>query len=89
MFDAKIAGEEFIVHETEAPAKVVDLMAALRKNLDSVSESKRSRRNPLPPARPPRPNANAPDPGPWGRIGGQNGNFILTSVLSPTPRAAS
>ena len=38
MIDAKIAGEEFVVHEAEAPAKVVDLMAALRKSLDSVSE---------------------------------------------------
>ena len=27
--------------EAEAPAKVVDLMAALRKSLDSVSESKK------------------------------------------------
>ena len=41
MIDAKIAGEEFVVHEAEAPAKVVDLMAALRKSLDSVSESKK------------------------------------------------
>ena len=41
VIDAKIAGEEFVVHETEAPAKVVDLMAALRKSLDSVSESKK------------------------------------------------
>ena len=39
--DAKIAGEEFVVQEAEAPAKVVDLMAALRKSLDSVSESKK------------------------------------------------
>ena len=41
VIDAKIAGEEFVVHEAEAPAKVVDLMAALRKSLDSVSESKK------------------------------------------------
>ena len=41
MIDAKIAGEEFVVHEAEAPAKVLDLMAALRKSLDSVSESKK------------------------------------------------
>ncbi len=41
VIDAKIAGEEFVVHEIEAPAKVVDLMAALRKSLDSVSESKK------------------------------------------------
>ena len=41
VIDAKIAGEEFVVQEAEAPAKVVDLMAALRKSLDSVSESKK------------------------------------------------
>jgi DNA end-binding protein Ku len=39
--DAKIAGEDFVVKEEEAPAKVVDLMAALRKSLDSVSTSKK------------------------------------------------
>ncbi len=41
VIDAKIAGEEFVVQEAEAPTKVVDLMAALRKSLDSVSESKK------------------------------------------------
>ena len=41
VIDAKIAGEDFVVHEQEEPAKVVDLMAALRKSLDSVSESKK------------------------------------------------
>ena len=41
VIDAKIAGEEFVVQAEEAPAKVVDLMAALRKSLDSASESKK------------------------------------------------
>ena len=41
VIDAKIAGEEFVVQEEESPAKVVDLMAALQKSLDSVSVSKK------------------------------------------------
>ena len=41
IIDAKIAGEEFVVREEEAPTKVVDLMAALRKSLDSVSAAKK------------------------------------------------
>ncbi len=41
VIDAKIAGEEFVVQEEEEPAKVVDLMAALRKSLDTVSEAKK------------------------------------------------
>ncbi len=41
IIDAKIAGEDFVVHEEEAPTKVVDLMAALRKSLDSVSAAKK------------------------------------------------
>lgn len=41
IIDAKIAGEEVVVSEEEAPAKVVDLMDALRKSLDSVSQSKK------------------------------------------------
>jgi DNA end-binding protein Ku len=41
VIDAKIAGEEFVVQEEEAPTKVVDLMAALRKSLDSVSAAKK------------------------------------------------
>ena len=42
VIDAKIAGEEFVIREEEAPAKVVDLMAALRQSLDSVSTSKKT-----------------------------------------------
>ena len=41
VIDAKVAGEEFVVREEEAPTKVVDLMAALRKSLDSVSAAKK------------------------------------------------
>ena len=41
VIDAKVAGEEVVVTEQEAPAKVVDLMDALRKSLDSVSKSKK------------------------------------------------
>lgn len=41
IIDAKIAGEEVVVSEEEAPANVVDLMDALRKSLDSVSQSKK------------------------------------------------
>ncbi len=41
VIDAKIAGQEFVAHEEEAPAKVVNLMEALRKSLDSVSAGKR------------------------------------------------
>ena len=41
IIDAKIAGDEVVVSEEEAPANVVDLMDALRKSLDSVSQSKK------------------------------------------------
>ena len=41
IIDAKIAGEEVVVAAKEAPAKVVNLMDALRKSLDSVSTSKK------------------------------------------------
>lgn len=41
IIDAKIAGEEVVVPEEDAPAKVVDLMEALRKSLDTVSASKK------------------------------------------------
>jgi DNA end-binding protein Ku len=41
IIDAKIAGQEVVVSEEEAPAKVVNLMEALRKSLDSVSTSKK------------------------------------------------
>ena len=41
IIDAKIAGEEVVMAAEEAPAKVVNLMDALRKSLDSVSASKK------------------------------------------------
>jgi DNA end-binding protein Ku len=41
VIDAKIAGEEVVAPAEEMPAKVVSLMEALRKSLDTVSESKK------------------------------------------------
>ena len=41
IIDAKIAGEEYVAPEVQEPAKVVDLMEALRKSLDSVSVEKK------------------------------------------------
>jgi DNA end-binding protein Ku len=41
IIDAKIAGEEIVATSTEAPPKVVNLMDALRKSLDTVSAKKK------------------------------------------------
>ncbi|HAK56294.1 MAG TPA: Ku protein [Acidobacteria bacterium] len=41
IIDAKIAGDEVVMPTEEAPAKVVNLMEALRKSLDTVSASKK------------------------------------------------
>jgi len=41
IIDAKIAGEEVVAPSIEAPAKVVNLMDALKKSLNAVSESKK------------------------------------------------
>ena len=41
VIDAKIAGREVVAPEIEAPPKVVNLMDALRKSLDSVSTAKK------------------------------------------------
>ena len=41
IIDAKIAGEELVAPEVQEPAKVVDLMEALRRSLDSVSGTKK------------------------------------------------
>jgi len=41
IIDAKIAGEEVVAPDVEAPPKVVNLMEALRKSLDSVSAEKK------------------------------------------------
>lgn len=41
IIDAKVAGEEFVAPEEEAPPKVVNLMEALRQSLDRVSDNKK------------------------------------------------
>src|SRR5687767_16008014 len=41
IIDAKIAGEEIVATEVQDPPKVVDLMEALRRSLDSVSADKK------------------------------------------------
>jgi DNA end-binding protein Ku len=40
IIDAKIEGREIVAQEIEAPPKVVNLMEALRKSLDTISASK-------------------------------------------------
>src|ERR671919_2015573 len=42
IIDAKIEGREIVTPEVEAPPKVVNLMEALRKSLDSISATKKS-----------------------------------------------
>jgi DNA end-binding protein Ku len=41
IIDAKIAGEEIVAPSVEEPARVVNLMEALRKSLDTVSKAKK------------------------------------------------
>jgi DNA end-binding protein Ku len=41
IIDAKVEGREIVAAEIEAPPKVVNLMEALRKSLDSISASKK------------------------------------------------
>ncbi len=41
IIDAKIEGREIVAQEIEAPPKVVNLMEALRKSLDSISAGKK------------------------------------------------
>jgi len=41
IIDAKIAGEEIVAPEVQESPKVVDLMEALRRSLDSVSATKK------------------------------------------------
>jgi DNA end-binding protein Ku len=41
IIDAKIAGEEVVAPSIEAPTKVVNLMDALKKSLNAVSETKK------------------------------------------------
>ena len=42
IIDAKIAGREVVAPDVEEPPKVVNLMEALRKSLDRVSEKKKA-----------------------------------------------
>src|ERR687888_2469396 len=42
IIDAKIAGEEIVAPEVQEPARVVDLMEALKRSLDSVSAEKKT-----------------------------------------------
>ena len=48
IIDAKIGGREIVTQEVEAPPKVVNLMDALRRSLDTISASKK--KTPLPAA---------------------------------------
>ena len=41
IIDAKIEGREIVTQEVEAPPKVVNLMEALRKSLDTISSTKK------------------------------------------------
>src|SRR3989442_3320625 len=41
IIDAKIAGEEIVAPEVKEPARVVDLMEALKRSLDSVSQERK------------------------------------------------
>ncbi len=41
IIDANVAGEEIVAPVEEAPAKLVNLMDALRKSLDTVSASRK------------------------------------------------
>jgi DNA end-binding protein Ku len=41
IIDAKVAGEEIVAPSVEMPAKVVNLMEALKKSLDTVSANKK------------------------------------------------
>ena len=51
IIDKKIAGEEIVAPQVEAPPKVVNLMDALRKSLDSISATKKKSIVAAPPAR--------------------------------------
>jgi DNA end-binding protein Ku len=47
IIDAKIEGREIVTQEVEAPPKVVNLMEALRKSLDTISASKKKAAPPV------------------------------------------
>jgi len=52
IIDAKIEGREIVAPEVEAPPKVVNLMEALRKSLDTISAGRRKRQAPWPQRQP-------------------------------------
>src|SRR5712664_2618673 len=47
IIDAKIEGREIVAQEIEAPPKVVNLMDALRKSLDTISSTKKKSAAPV------------------------------------------
>jgi DNA end-binding protein Ku len=47
IIDAKIEGREIVAQEIEAPPKVVNLMDALRKSLDTISSTKKKSAAPI------------------------------------------
>ena len=47
IIDAKIEGHEIVAQEIEAPPKVVNLMDALRKSLDTISSTKKKTQAPV------------------------------------------
>jgi DNA end-binding protein Ku len=47
IIDAKIEGREIVAQEVEAPPKVVNLMDALRKSLDTISSTKKKSAAPV------------------------------------------
>src|SRR4249919_2699802 len=47
IIDAKIEGREIVAQEIEAPPKVVNLMDALRKSLDTISSTKKKTQAPV------------------------------------------
>jgi len=49
IIDAKIEGREIVAPEVEAPPKVVNLMEALRKSLDTISAGKKKTAGPVTP----------------------------------------
>lgn len=51
IIDAKVEGREFVAPEVEAPPKVVNLMEALRKSLDTISAQKKKPASANAPAR--------------------------------------
>ncbi len=52
IIDAKVAGEEIVAPAEEAPAKLVNLMDALRKSLDTVSASRKKTLKVVPQSQP-------------------------------------